>query len=339
MIPWTLEDFMKVLIGMGTSEESRLDGLLRLHPTGSPSFKTNQRLFDADDLPRRSTYESRGLGFVHEFMSSERFQQLPESLRYSDLIELTQQQAADYSNHHELAAGTHIYRDLLFAFPRLLSSIICIEAIALGESKRQPIPDFPAKKSAEEFRLEFDQFAAEKKQSVFELHSFVLYMAAVELDIAALEGSRLMPPACFVTSYYKKSIRYPMETFWEWLKSKAGYARWTDFADAMETTPALLSKYRKARSLDTSPSYKQLREFCHHLWPQVGLGRRSQRVLEVTLAYGMARVMQEHAHRCVPVVIDHYCDEAEIDNFYLKRINECKKWVQEIPLHPCFKAE
>ena len=57
----------------------------------------------------------------------------------------------------------------------------------LGESKRQPIPDFPAKKSAEDIRLEFDQFAAEKKQSVFELHSFVLYMAAVELDIAALE--------------------------------------------------------------------------------------------------------------------------------------------------------
>ena len=86
------------------------------------------------------------------------------------------------------------------------------------------------------------------------------------------------------------------------------------------------------------PPYPQIKQdLCAHVLNN--LRWILQRVLEVTLAYGMARVMQEHAHRCVPVVIDHYCDEAEIDNFYLKRINECKKWVQEIPLHPCFKAE
>lgn len=330
---------MKVLLGMGSSEESRLDNLLKRNAQGSPSFKTNQRLLYPNDLPNLSTYESRGLGWVYEFMSDERFRKLPDSLRFSDTIELAFNLADDYKYHEKLSYGAEFFSGLLVAFPRLISAVIFLESVASGEEKIPRHWNFTPKASVDAFRLGIKQFTPEKKRLVAELHFFVLYMAAAELDITEFEGTCLMPPACFVPSYYRKSIRYPMENFWEWFRSKAGSARWTGFADSMGTTTALLSKYRKAKGLTPSPSYIQLRKFCQSLWPQIGLGRRFQRVLEVTLAYGLARIMQEHAYRCVPLVIEHYCAETDIDNFYLQQIKECKKWVQEIPLHPYFEAE
>lgn len=74
MIPWTLEHFMRVLFGKGTSAESRLPKTLQLNPKRAPDFKTNQKLFLADYLPLDSTYDAYGLGFVHEFIFSQHFE-------------------------------------------------------------------------------------------------------------------------------------------------------------------------------------------------------------------------------------------------------------------------
>lgn len=256
MIPWTLEHFMKVLIGMDTSEESRLHNLLEANPGGSPSFKTIQKLFDTDKPPLVSTYEAYNLGLLHEFVTSESVQGLSETLSYEELIEWAFQVASDYEDHDRLKSFSSLNLSLLNSFPRFLSSVIAVENWLSEKPKQPPFPEFPTKLSGLEFRQEFDQFDDSKKALVAELHMFIFYMAALELDMRDLgDQSRLLPPSCFIPSYFRGAIRHPMETFWEWLRSQSGISRWNEFADAMGTTTAMLGKYRKAKSLKGPPSY------------------------------------------------------------------------------------
>lgn len=338
MIPWTLDHFMKVLIGMGTSEESRLQSLLQANPGGSPSFKTIQKLFNVEKPPLRSTYAAYGLEFLHEMVTSESFRDLPETLSYEHLIKHYFEVAREYDGHEKLHEYTRLSSGLLSGFPRFLSSIVAVE-VWLSNRTKPPFPEFATKLSGPDFRREFDQFDNVKNALVAELHFFIFYMAALEMDITDLgKESCILPPSCFVPSHFRGSLRYPMETFWEWFRGKSGISKWNEFADNMGTTTALLSKYRKAKSLDPSPSYKQLRGFCMELWPLQGLSRRVQKILEVTFVYAMARIMQEHSHRCLDLATEYFTEESDIEGFYLRHIQECKKWVQEIPLHPCFKA-
>ena len=340
MIPWTLDHLIRVLVGMGTSDESRLDNLLQLNPEGAPSFETNQKLLNGSSFPRRSTYEKKGLGFVHEFLSDDLFKKLPENLRFRDIISLSLSLAAKYETHSRLSVGANFLPDLAFSFPRLLSSIMRIESMVHGEETQQAYPNIPTKLPAAEFLKVFEGFDAKKKALVGELHAFLVYFAAAELDFAESENQvRIALPSSFIPSYYAGSLRYPMETFWEWLKLDAGYTEWTEFADAIGTTTAMLSKYRKATSLDPSASHNQLQTFCRNLWPHRGLSRRSQKLMEIRFSYGIVRILQEHAHRCVPLILEYYCDAPEIERFYLTQIAECKKWVQDMHPAPMLRSQ
>ncbi|MGB0744717.1 MAG: hypothetical protein ACPGSB_09340 [Opitutales bacterium] len=340
MIPWTLEYFMEVLYGKGTSEESRLHNLLQLNKTGAPDFKTNQKLFDPENLPLRSTYEAYGLGFVHEFISSPYFKELPEHPRFSQIIELYDKFEKEYANHPKLATGANFNASIIHSFPRLITTILCIECWKEGEIKDCPIYYYGTKELAE-YLAKDPSDALEIKQSAFELNVFINYFAAAELDMAEWESKfELMTPVNFIPSSAKGRVIYPMETFWTWLRSTSGHARWTDLADSLGTTTAMLSKYRKTdakQNLPSLPSYSQLRTFLRNRWPQVGLRVEMQKYWQIQMAYGVARIMQEHSERNISLVTQHFCRTDRIEDFYLARIEACKKWMQGLPLHPLFE--
>lgn len=342
MIPWTLEHFLKVLLGKGTSDESRLHNILQLNLKGAPDYKTNEKLLQTDAPPLRSTYEAYGLGFLFDFVTSEHFKKLPEHPRFSQIIELYDQFERDYAKHPKLAVGTQFNASIIHSFPRLVTTILRIECWKEGELKDCPIYYFATKELAE-YLTKDPSDALEIKQSALELNVFINYFAAAELDMAEWESNfELMTPINFIPSSVKGKVIYPMETFWTWLRSQSGQARWTDFADALGTTTAMLSKYRKTdakQDLPSLPSYSQLRTFLRNRWPQKGLRVEFHKYLQIQLAYAVARIMQEHAERNMPLVTKHFCRTDQLEDFYLARIEGCKKWMQDLPLHPLFDSD
>lgn len=341
MIPWTDKYLMKVIFGKGTSEESRLHNTLQLNPTGAPDFKTIQKLLDPEQPPQRSTYEAYGLGFAYDFISSKHWKELPEKPRLSHILELYTKFEEEYATHPQLAPGMQFNASIIHAFPYLITTALRVEC-CLQEDENFPIYYYATDQLLESLKNPSDETAA-IKHSVFEISAFINYFAAAELDLAEWDSKfEMMTPISFIPSSSKGKIIYPMETFWTWFRSESGHARWTEFADALGTTPAMLSKYRKTdpdKGLPSLPSYSQLRGFLRHRWPQRGLYVEMHRHLRIQFAYALARIMQAHAENCVETITKHFCRVDQLEYFYLTRIEECRKWMQDLPLHPLFEKK
>jgi hypothetical protein len=339
LIPWTDKYLMKVLFGKGTSEDSRLHNTLQLNPTGAPDFKTTQRLLDPEQPPLRSTYEAYDLGFVYDFISSKHWKELPEKPRLSHIIELFEKFEEEYATHPQLALGSQINASIIHSFSHLITTALLVERWLQNEIKDCPLNYYTTKELYESRTNNSED--AKVKYSVFETNAFINYFAAAELDLAEWDSKfEIMTPVSFIPSSSKGKIIYPMETFWTWFRSESGHARWTDFADALGTTPAMLSKYRKTdpnKGLPSLPSYSQLRGFLRHRWPQRGLYVEMHQYLRIQFAYALARIMQAHAENCVGTITTHFCRVDQLGHFYLTRIEECRKWMQDFPLHPLFE--
>lgn len=339
MIPWTLDHFMKVLCGMGTSDESRLHNTLQLNPAGAPDFKTTQRLLDPEQQPLRSTYEAYGLGFVYDFILSKHWQELPEQPRLSHIIETFGKFEEEYATHPKLALGTQFNASIIHSFPRLITTILRVECWIHGEIKEPPLYYYGTEQLLEHLKTNSETSNA-TKDSALELNIFINYFAAVELDMAEWDSKfKLMTPISFVPSSSKGKVIYPIETFWTWFRTVSGHSQWTEFADALGTTPAMLSKYRKTnadKNLPSIPTYSQIRCFMRNRWPQKGLRVETETYLRIQMAYGVARIMQEHSERCMETATQYLCRVENLESFYLTRIETCKKWMQDLPLHPLF---
>jgi hypothetical protein len=131
-----------------------------------------------------------------------------------------------------------------------------------------------------------------------------------------------------------------MKTFFIWLRSRCGLNSWPRLAEKARTSEqaiknaanAPIKKRTSVQPLDGAPSWYEFRRMLRNL-DEEGDPYGPFR-WEACFAYGLARLMQEHAVRCYDLVVEHFCEPGEVKGFYLARIEEYKKWVREIPPHP-----
>ncbi|MDG1301469.1 MAG: hypothetical protein P8R37_07755 [Opitutae bacterium] len=240
------------------------------------------------------------------------------------------------SKFNGTSEGTTFYKFQLEAFPQLWSSVLHCEGVIHSEIKDHNIRSLPAKKPYHQVRDQVLKWPNEKKTKVFELHAFMLYMASIEIDLGDWDAVfTLMPPSAFVPSPAKGRVAYPMNAFWKWLRHECGCTTWKQLAEKIQTSEQSVKKHANTKSLKGTPSWSEFWRMMNNA--QTINDRSSPFIFKTSLAYGIARIMQEHAHRCVDIVIEHFCEPCEIGNYYLACIkdmkqNECRR----IPLHPSF---
>ena len=314
MIPWTLEHFMKVLCGMGTSEESRLYNLLRGASTNSPDFATIQKFFSSGEkVLRRNTFEKcvaqesgKDFGILHDMMTSDAWKEGFKNWdgRYSSSFKLLVRSIQNPEAFNSPKEGVDFMSALLGGFTHLISTILYVESFVYGEIKGQPMRDFPTKLPHQEFWDQLKLWTNEKKAQAFELHAFILYFASIEIDISEWEPEfEIVLPSYFVPSWEGGKVIYPMNTFWRWLRNECDCSTWVNFADQLGTTVAMLSKHRDTATMKHTPSWSKLRGMLKRIDPTRDL--LSPFSMRVQFAYSIARIMQEHAHRCVGLATEY----------------------------------
>tara|TARA_B110001469_G_scaffold100989_1_gene98525 strand:+ start:4469 stop:5521 length:1053 start_codon:yes stop_codon:yes gene_type:complete len=345
MFPWKLDHFMKVLCGMGTSDVSRLQGFIQGGADSAPDFETLQALFDPNKQTRRSTFEKytakesgKDLGLIHDFLTNESFIDAFADWdgRYRSAFEVNVNIIKKPQEFNCPPEGDQFMSALLGGFSHLISNILHLESVVYGEVKEQPIRDFPTKLPVQEFRDQLRQWPNEEKAKVFELHAFMLYMASIELDFGEWEAEfDLMSPSYFVPGWEKGRIVYPMKTFWTWLRNDRECSTWKQLAEKLKTPEQSVKNHANTKSLKKTPSWSEFWRMMNNA--QVEDDRTSSFIFKTSIAYGIARIMQEHTHRCVDYVTEYFCEPSEIANYYLARIKDMKQnECRSIPLHPSF---
>ena len=173
---------------------------------------------------------------------------------------------------------------------------------------------------------------------LIEHHMFMVYAAAFELDAGNLEDHVTLPRVSrFVPLRVKGNVRYRMWRFWMWLKEKARCDTWEELAekggfnknDDPDNADGVSVVKRRANAKPGTEneqliSWKRLRKI---LWAIEGSESEpmSPLKIEVHVAYGIARILQEHAARCLPTILEVCSDEFPLQSFYEDRIEACKQ--------------
>jgi len=345
MFPWDLDHFMKVLCGMGTSDASRQQGIILGSVGDAPDIETLQGLFDSNKQPRRTTFEKyvvtetgNDLGILYDFIASDSFRNAFSDCdeRYSSVFEIQLKMIQKPNIFNLPAVGAEFMSAMLASFAHLISTILHLEGLVYGEVEEQRIRDFPTILPHQEFLIQHKHFSDEKKATTFELHAFILYMASIELDFEEWDAEfELMSPSYFVPSCENGRIVYPMKTFWTWLRNDRGCRTWKQLAEKLQTSEQSVKNHANTKSLKKTPSWNEFWRMMNNA--QVVDDRTTSFMVKISIAYGIARMMQEHTHRCLDHVTEHFCEPCEIGNYYLERIqdmrqNECRR----IPLHSSF---
>ncbi len=352
MRPWTLDRFMKVLFGVKTTDVSRLHGLMSSSMKSVPDRDTLKKLLDGARLPNRSTFENcvgletgTSAAFLYDFCSSSAFSEGTGKWedRFDSVFEVLLEIIRAPEKFQLPSDGSKFLEFIVCAFPHFFSSVLHVEAWVHGELQGQFVRDFPTILPHDEFRVRVNGFSKSNKVRIVELHIYMLHFSSLELDICDWETCfKRVVPSEFVPSWDpslnggKGGVVYPMESFWRWLRGELGCRNWNALAKRLCINPAQLNQYKGTTSLDRVPSWSKLRSMLRRVDPHFDFF--SEFGLRVHLAYGLARLLQEHASRCLDVVTTHFARKQDIERFYLERIESLKSAeCRRIPLHSAYE--
>jgi len=237
--------------------------------------------------------------------------------RYSSALQILREVIWSPETFKVPSEGTEFMSRILGGFPHLISSILHVEKWAHGKLKGQPMRDFPTKLPPADFGAKNRESSDARKVQVFEIHAFLLYLAALELDFSEWEPKfELMPPSCFVPSFMKGDVAYPMKGFWTWLRTELNCSTWVELAEKLQTTEQSIKNAANTKSLADAHSWSEFWRMMNNA--QEAIDRTSPFMVQTSLAYGLARIIQEHASRCLDVVLEDFCEADDIENFYLR---------------------
>lgn len=349
MFPWTPEELNEYLfLSAGGSFITLLQGWIEAGKGKQFSYETVDKLLTPGNIPRRKQFAEIGLGESYDLI-----RQLKEALegndqRYVIYFETVWSMADDYeqkNGHIAPFVPSEIIREKL---PRLISGIFWTENFYLDNcpyiqevkdrhSMVQPITDFPAKEW-NLLRREVKRWDTKDKVTVFEIHAFMLYMALLELDLENWKNELvLLPVRDFLPAEIESLVRYPMWMFCTWLKDWYGVEAWEALGETIGEGGQQVRNWANSKSLDKCPSWTDFQTYIisGSGAPDSESYLYSKQAIELQIAYGMVRILQAHAMRCVPFLLKYFCDEGDLQAYYNQRIDELKeKECGVIPPHP-----
>lgn len=351
MFPWQLEHTLHILFGSTTI--GRLEQLIVSARGDAPDPETLDALLSQNPSVRRSTFEKRGLGGLHDFVTSEDARSIFESWdgRYRSFFSSIDLLCTKYSDldDPDLKKGTAFMRCLLDALCYTRRTVEVIEAYVFGQLP-QPMPDLPHKLPKPIFLKEVKSWPSEKKALAFELTSILYCLSALQVDLDACRPRMTIELADLVPKSLHGKRVYPLKRYFTWLRDEAGCRTWKELgalgniseqaaknaanAPIDKRSKKQKSEAKSVRSVDGALSWVDFGRIIDGL--EESSEEWSDFRIDAYIGYALARLMQEHTFRSYDLVIKHFCEPDEIESYYMNCINECKKWVQTThSLHPC----
>mgnify|MGYP000173620580 CR=1 FL=1 len=366
MFPWKIEDIGRIVVGRPLLPI--FQEMFLAKKGHKPSRQLLEKLHTGTTDFRAATIQRYDLGIVNEVRASEPMQR-DEYTRtpYRNFLELGEELYEIFAGHPEVNEAMFGGRLLYQCFPQTIGAIIWAEdwwaslqerggRIKINEPDG-PTSSFPVSvlDNMPESRDEAERCAG--IGMLLEHHLFMLYFAAFEEDIAKQTAVFAVPrPSLFFpTEEQNGSPRYPMWRFWRWFAGKAGCETWVELAKKADFNKRdspdgaegeqLVRNWANAKPLPGEwsagnckmISWKRLRQA---LAKVEGVSDPlSPFQLEIQWGYGIARILQEHAARCLPVIQEFITQEFTLKSFYQYRIAACKKnECRRIPPAPMYGA-
>lgn len=351
MFPWNIEDLGRIVVGRPLlpifQEIVQKESGLNI----GRSILEKLRAAETNFYPK--TIKRFNLDYPIDVIRSTPFQGIRESPRsYGQFFDVASQLMQQFAEDPRAKPTNLLHQSIREIFPQTIASILWVEDwwITLCEEQRSVKindPDGPFTSLPVEV---FQNIPASRSESerrsatgmLIEQHAFMLYLAAYEEDVANMRGTVMAPRAgAFVPTEQEGSIRYPMWRFWRWFADKADCETWgelakkadfnkTDSPDGAEGEQVVRNWANAKPPLgDWSAanckmiSWKRLRQVLAKLEGQ--LDPCSAFKLEIQWGYGLARILQEHAARCLPVIEEFVSPELPLKSFYQDRIEACKQ--------------
>ena len=350
MFPWNIEDLGRIVVGrplLPIFQEIMLEN------TGlKPSRATLQKLSACDTSLRPSTLRKFGIGFALKLFKSSVIQGLkPQARQYGQLFDGLTELLHCYADLPEAEPSIFFHRNLRDLFPQAINSMLWAEDWWISFCERGgslklndvngPTQSFPLgvmDHTPEEYKGEELRM---RVGLLIEHHLFMLYLTAFEEDISQQTAEFSIPsPEHFLPVEDGETIHYPMWSFWRWFSEKAGCTTWGELAEKADFNQSdsedgaegdqVVRNWANAKPTGGSAenckmiSWKRLRQALLHVE-----GAESDPLspfkMEVQWGYGIARVLQEHAARCLPTIVKFSSEAFPLQSFYQDRIELCKQ--------------
>jgi hypothetical protein len=128
-----------------------------------------------------------------------------------------------------------------------------------------------------------------------------------------------------------------MWRFCTWLKEWYDVETWESLGETIGEGGQQIRNWADSKSLDRCPSWADFKEYIFK-----GSGSTdkepylySKQAIELQIGYGMVRVFQAHAMRCLPFLLEYFCEADGMEEFYNARIDDLReKECGVIPPHP-----
>ncbi|MBT62538.1 MAG: hypothetical protein CML13_04925 [Puniceicoccaceae bacterium] len=352
MFPWDIDDLGRIVVGrplLPIFQEIFLESSGR-----KPSRATLEKLAACDTSIRLSTLNRYGIGFAHDVFDHLQLSEKQITARsYGEWFDVVSDMLITLTEIPEAQGGHIFHKRLRELFPRTIHSILWVEDWWIGFCEqggtRQltdpagPTTSYPigiCKNAPASYTENERRF---RTGLILEHHHFMLYFAAFEEDLKELEGEFTIPcPSEFVPIEKDGIVHYPMWAFWRWFQDKAGCETWGELAEKADFNRSdsadgvdgeqVVRNYANAKPKQTEMnaadckmiSWNRLRQALKQIeGPDSNPFTPFQ--MEVQWGYGIARILQEHAARCLPTVLDFCSSEFPLKSFYQDRIALCKQ--------------
>lgn len=350
MFPWKPNEFIEVVAGRKLLP--LLLELLQLRGGEHPGRDTLRKILDLDMSVKSSTLEMVLHPRGKKFWEESRLDPDGPVRGYEEFFECLFEAMK--------TAGSEDWPGLLYALRHFVSAGLWVE----GEWYRFLVDKIEPTLDRHPFVFASEELVQWLKNSpsgkadwaslnrYLELSSLCLYAAAIEVDFDEIEergGVSLPVPSLFLPSFLGGRVRYPMWSFFTWLKLELGVPGWKELGEkwavrrVCDGAPGLAKSTERIRIWANTKTLEIRWEHILDLASRVDdsedpeiWGPRSVRIF---CGFVWARLMQFHAirRRSWP---EPYCDyDEETESFYLAEIKRAKERVKEgIPLHPLIVA-
>lgn len=352
MYPWNLEDLGPIVVGRPVLPA--LQGIIAAQLGVKIGRSVLEKLCAAETNFYPKTIEQYNLAFPLEIIRSEPFQGIaPTNRPYRELFNATTKLREHFAQHPSATPMNLFHQGLRELFTNTIASVLWVEDYwtsfcERGGSMKVNEPSGPLASFPLEILERLPQIYGEEETRfrvglLLEHHFFMLYMAAFEMDLAQQEMAYAVPkPSEFVPTENNGTTHYPMWSFWRWLRHKAQCVTWADLAKKADFNKSDSSEGAEGEQLvrnwaNAKPSKGQLSAAkCKMIsWKRLrqALAKLegpnsdpwSDFQLEVQWGYGIARILQEHAARCLPTILSCGTGAISLSACYQDRIEACKE--------------
>lgn len=353
MFPWNIEDLGRIVVGRPLLPVFQEMAQQQMGQKVSRATLEKLRAGETNFYPK--TVDRFNLAFPIEMIRSDPFQKIEDTQRvYGQFFDTISKLMQHFAQDARAEPTTIFHQSLRELFEDTMGAILWVENFWVSFCERGgsikmndpdgPTASFPLGIMSNMPKAYGDDEKRFRIGLLLEHHVFMLYFAAIEEDLFKIKDKAIFSipsPSLFSPIKENGIVHCPMWSFWRWFRSRAGCETWSELAERAD--------FNKCDSLDGAEGEQVVRNWANAKpkpnelnaanCKMISWKRLRQALakvegssdpwspfqLEIQWGYGIARILQEHAARCLPTVLDFCSPEFPLESFYQERIELCKQ--------------